>query len=265
MFPKKHIVLFDELHPDSLRSICPNAIFFDTVANDPDMTIADVSDILTVAGSIGCHVDVVVDTTCTSVLHVHIPWSIKIRKNISVIGFESLNKYHQFGLDRVTGGVLWGYGIEGDTIYRTRDHAGVNISESSAATLPTPNRKLFTLYLQRFEQNARYIMNEVKSFPNIQVRGYRFVSVSLANASWRVYPKLMNTIFREAKKQGVPLIAGSTFGTPVTRIYTFSPRSTFERPFLRIVPGLETKEQIQQVADVIRTAMLQSGLIGKRG
>lgn len=273
IFPEDCIVPFDEQSPETLRKIQPHAIFFDLIANDPSMTVADISGIFSVAGLVGRHVDVVVDTTCASMAHFRIPIRMRLTGNVSILGFESLNKYHQFGLDRVTGGILWAYGVLDDTLYRVRDHAGVIIPEIAAAALPMPHRALHEKYLRRLEQNALCVARLLDLLQNIRVRypglsthpGFRlakrigysgsFVSIEFPGRSWQTYQKALQSILKEAKKRHVPMIAGSTFGTPVTRIYTWSPRSKFEKSFLRISPGLESSEEIAGVCDVLIHAL----------
>lgn len=274
MFPEHRITYFDEASPKSLSGIRPNAVFFDTLANDPSMTVADTGGILSVAGSFGHHTDVVIDTTCTSVSHTRIPLRTKLSNRVSVIGFESLNKFHQFGLDRVTGGVVWSMGIPADTIYRARDHAGVNIAEASAAAIPAPSASLHAAYLGRLESNTLRIARSLEHIPRIRVvypglpshrdhrlarvTGYSgaFVSVEFPGSDRRRYRMALQRILAYAKLSAVPVIAGSTFGTPVTRVYTWSPRSAFERPFLRVAPGLETPEECTRMSQVIAGALL---------
>ena len=269
MFPAERIVLFDERQPASLRAMRPNAIFFDLLANDPSMTVADVSGILSVAARMGHHVDVVVDTACTSMEHFRVPVMTRVTGKVSIIGFESLNKYHQFGLDRTTGGVLWAYGILNDMVYRVRDHAGVIIPESAAATLPTPYRSLHKQYLNRLQHNAMYLAKAMQDISNIRVSypglpshtghvvakrvGYfgSFISVEFPGQSWRKYRPVMRSILAVAKKKNVPIVSESSFGMPITRIYTWSPRSQFEKPFLRIAPGLESPEDIARIRGVV--------------
>ncbi len=269
MFPDDRITIFDEASPAALADIAPHAIFFDLLANDPSMTVADVSRIYAFAGKLRHHVDMVIDTTCVSMEHFRMPAHAYLARNVSLMAYESLNKFHQFGLDRTTGGILWAHGIPADTIYRVRDHAGVNISEAAAATMPSPNKKVHAGYLQRLATNAAEIARAISSLPHVRASypglashaGFRtakrigytgaFVAIEFPGASYRTYRAVMQSVVREAKKSHVPLLAGSTFGTPVTRVYTWSPRSPFENIFLRISPGLESPEEMVRVIDVL--------------
>lgn len=273
VFPKQNLYMFDEDHADTLLSLRPHAVFFDLLANDPAMTVADAGGIIRIVGKMGYHVDVVIDTTCTSIAHLQVPVRFRMTDRISIIGFESLNKYHQFGLDRTTGGVIWAKGVMEDAIYRTRDHAGVNISENAAMMLPTPHKVLHTAYLQQLERNAHAIAYRLERLSHIRVSfsglpnhpdtriakriGYTgsFVSISFPESGWRRYRTAMQKIMQIAKQSGVPIVAGSTFGMPITRVYTWTPRSAFEKPFLRIAAGLETPEEIARVCEVLEHAL----------
>jgi cystathionine beta-lyase/cystathionine gamma-synthase len=270
MYPKERLHTFDEAHPEVLGKIKPHAIFVDLLANDPSMIVADLPGIYAASQRFGHHVDIVVDATCASLFHLRIPFRLS---NVSVIGFDSLNKFHQFGLDRVTGGIVWVSGILSETVYRVRDHSGLILSEASAATLPTPNAALLTLYMKRHERNALMVAKAISAIPSVHVHyaglpshpshvyaktiGFygSFVAIELPGKTWKAYKRLKDLIVNEAKRQHVPLIAGSTFGTPVTRVYTWATQSTFSRQFLRISPGLENAQEMQQVCDIISTVL----------
>lgn len=274
MFPKESIVFFDERHPEALRELRPHAVFVDVLANDPSVAVADMPKLWKALSAIKQHVDVVFDVTCISAVHWKMPVSVIHNARISVICFESLNKFHQYGMDRVTGGVMWSYGILDDALYTARDHAGVMMQESAVAQLPKPNKKVHRLYLARLQNNAMHIARTLASvhggftvhYPGLpKDAGYQaakyggyagaFVSLEFTNKNRSMYKKTAAAILREATNRRVPVVAGTSFGLPVTRIYTWSPRSDFERPFLRIAPGLESSEQMKKVSDVLVYAL----------
>lgn len=257
MFPQNRIVYFDEDKPEKLLEIRPEAIFVDSLANDPIMTRADVRGIIRAAGALRHHVDIIIDTTCASVARCKIPVYSRFFRNVSILCFESLNKFHQFGLDRVTGGIIWSPNVDWSKLYTIRDHAGVNIPEASAAAIPTPNRTLHQIYLSRLEENACLIAQSLSKIPSLTITWNQgaFVSVSKKGASWQDYWKCMKRVMRVAKKHHVPIIAGSSFGMPVTRVYTWSPRSVYERPYFRLSPGLETRKEIASIIEIIINAV----------
>ncbi len=251
VFGSGRIEYFNETDPGAVAGNAYGAVFFDSQANDPDLTRADTRGIVKAAGD----AYVVIDVTASSPVSFPFP----VRSGARLIGFESLNKYHQYGLDRVTGGMLFAYGIPRDDLYRVRDHAGVNIPEQSAATVPSPNAALLARYMQRLRDNAVRIGSVLSGLRGVTVAVPQgtgtFLSVRFDRGSTTAYRRAIGKILDEAGKRAVPLVAGSTFGTPATRVYTWDTRSPFARPFLRISPGLETPEQIDETASVIRSAI----------
>lgn len=254
IFPGERLVYFEERDPGALAAIAPHAVFADLLANDPDMTAVDLRGLLSACGRLRHRVTVVADVTCLSALRVS---RVRLPKRVALMLFESLNKFHQFGLDRVTGGVVWAYGMPADALYRTRDHAGLIISETSAATLPTPNRALFKRYLTRLTGNAAYLSEKLtaacaeKGITVCHAKDGAFVSIVIRQPHWRTYRRMLTRIMTLAKRRKVPLVYGTSFGLPITRIYTWVPRSRHEKVFLRIAPGLETGAELHRVLQVI--------------
>lgn len=263
MFGNDAVRYFDEREPEELLTYMPHAVFVDSVANDPSANALDLTVLAGVLRNTGKPADMVVDFSCSAVSGYTIP---RLLAGAMFVGFESLNKFHQFGMDRTTGGVVWASGISWDTVYKTRDHAGVNIAEYSASVLPMPDTSVLSLYLSRIRENADIVasgLSEMLSqrFAVSYPSGKRnknnqgpFVSVSESSGDRKVYGKLVREVLRYADRSGIPLVAGTSFGMPVTRIYTWSPRSRFEKPFFRISPGLETESEIRNVLQSLTEA-----------
>ena len=138
---------------ETIRQYGPSALFVDTLGNEPNMTVVDVDLMVNVVSKVSTkHMHVVIDTSArvNTKLLFH---SLIMPKNVSIIGVESLNKLLQFGLDRVTAGVVWGTGFKAMKLYDYRDHAGTNCPDSTIATLPTPNNKFVSLYMKRISRN----------------------------------------------------------------------------------------------------------------
>lgn len=256
IFPKESVIQFDEREPEVLREQSPRVIVVDTICNDPSVTVSDLKQLYTVIKSIHPNPFLIVDSTATTALDLPVP-------SFPSIFFESLNKFHQFGLDRVTGGMLVGYGMYYDELYRIRDHSGMSLPEASAMTIPTPQSSLMHRYLHTLRNNTDILRHEVEKVSGIIVRVAAtkkspigtFLSVEVPEHSFTLYRKVIQKALSLARKEKIPLLAGTTFGTPVTRLYTWTTRSKFERPFLRITPGLEDSEEIQKVGRIMRESL----------
>ena len=68
------------------------------------------------------------------------PWSVT---GMDLIVVESLNKFYEFGTDRVSGGVIWTTRNIDGSIQVARNHCGTMLAEASVAALPLPSRARF--------------------------------------------------------------------------------------------------------------------------
>ena len=243
LFREDRIIYFDETKPEGLAGQDVYAVFFDSVANDLDMTVADMPGMTKVVSNMSHRVYVVADATCLSTPRFHVS---NIPKNISMLVWESLVKFHQFALDRAHGGVLWAVNVSETELYFLRSHAGVILPEWSAAVLPSPNRKLFFRYMERLIENAAAISAHLHHpCPG------PFICFTEPSVSVRQYREYIKRVMQEAKKRGIPLVAGSSFGLPVTRVYAVGMSTRFVRPFLRVSPGIESSEEIERVGHAL--------------
>ena len=111
--------------------------------------------------------------------------------------------------------------------------------------LPTPNRRLLLKRLKRLERNATKLATEIKGVRVVYpTSGYRggFLVIRLPK------PKAaMKRILAAAKEQKVPLVAGSSFGLNITRIYVVAMKSAYSQPFLRLSAGTESWWEIERL------------------
>ncbi|MEI7741921.1 MAG: PLP-dependent transferase [bacterium] len=257
----------------------PSAIFLDSLCNNEAVVMPDLRGILS-------ELEKIITTPTVFVLdnsglatgyQPYTDWTRK-NPNLTLVVRESLNKLHQFGFDRVTGGVIWVETFSDINIFGTRMHAGTNMPDASVISMPKPNRKMLDKRLERFERNTLYVANRLENkirslnktifshvnFPglanhscfewtkNAKFHGMIF-SISfkpgtdvVANAC-----KFIDTAIKEARSNGVKLNAGTAFGFNTTRIYlTARFAKEFASPFLRFAIGTETQEEIEKLADV---------------
>jgi hypothetical protein len=80
--------------------------------------------------------------------------------------------------------------------------------------------------------------------------------------------RLVACALQVARRRGVALVAGSSFGFDTTRVYLTAGATGFGRPFLRIAAGTEHRGAIDAVADVLATALTRAwsdGVDGRGG
>ena len=242
---------------ESIRLHAPSAIFIDLIGNEPEMTVINVQSVIACIKNISRqHIHLVVDISARTSLKLLIS-SFIMPKNVSIIGVESLNKLLQFGLDRVTAGVVWGTGFKAMKLYDYRDHAGTNCPDSTIATLPTPNKKFVSLYMKRIIRNNASLGNRL----NGNNKRGPFIILTLKNNTKRNLNNFVSRVLRIAKKRSIPLVFGTSFGLATTRVYVIAMHTQYEKPFLRICAGTETAWEIDRL---IRSVMLRLDQVATR-
>ncbi len=278
----------DEMDSDALiRAVAqekPRAIFLDTLCNDGSMAMLDLERLIpSLAHAVTEPTFLVLDNSTLSIAcqpFKHLSPFSKLR----IIMMESLNKYHQFGFDRVTGGMMWTVGLATNNLFSARRDWGTNIPDASVFSLPTPDRAVLERRLQRFERNAIHVaialeeaihhltkMSPYESivYPGLEsYPGYAWTRrMSFHGSSFVIrfrpehrqtstYVSFLNTILARAKKQQIDLVAGTSFGFDVTRIYlTASNAQGTAEPFVRISVGTECAWELERLKEVFIEVM----------
>lgn len=248
------VVVFDENDNEEwmrmIKHEKPRVIFVDTLCNEPNLTRSPVGEI---AKYLRENTDqkayLVIDNT---MLSIQFDWRnvLKYRsRKLCVIGWESLNKYYQFGMDRTTGGILWGSGSISVRINQARRHGGTIMSDMAVAMLPTPNKKIMKVYLERIKQNREILQKMIGV--GAKGNGGQVVVNFTQKMSYSRIQKIIQSIIKTAKKERVQISAGSSFGFPTTRVYLTARQTEFTKMFLRICVGLEEIEEFDKVAKII--------------
>lgn len=284
LVPPHRLVEVPEHPPEALsRAIHrhrPGVVFLDTVGNAPGVLVADV------AGVIGSMRDaandgyLVLDNTALSCTFQ--PVCMVAGGGPRLLVVESLTKYAQLGLDRVTGGIIVAEGRDAEDLDRYREHLGTNIPDASVHAIPWPNRARLERRLERLERNAVILAQRIREaaaeagrgpvlgadhpalpdHPSYSIaRGLRFrsgwLSVAFAAKDDRpsVHRRLVELVLEEARDRHVPLVAGASFGLDTTRIYPIAPAARSGRPFVRISPGIEHISAIEELARAFHGAV----------
>lgn len=256
----------------------PSVLVFDSLTNSPEVLCPELDTIIPyLVAHAKKETYLVIDNTCLTLALQPMKYLFGRRSKVRLIVFESLNKYHQFGADRVTGGIIWSYG--GDTIRLSdfRRHLGTNIPDVSVCSLPTPNKTMLTKRLARHSRNAHIIASALQtwvekhpanpfaaiSFPgltnnpsyawtkNMPFWGSYFTFIWKARyTSVPVYQRFIKTVMNEAKKRKLDIVAGSTFGLNTTRIYLTALHSRPSQPFIRVAVGAEDRLIIEEITQM---------------
>lgn len=261
-----NVVLFDEndksLWEELILKEQPLAVFVDTLCNESELTSPPVIEIAQfLRKKLLKRGYIVVDN---SMLSIGFPWKKLIKeksRRLTTIGWESLNKYYEFGLDRTIGGIVWGSSIKTRAgLSMARRHAGTIMPDINVAMLPTPSRVVMQKYLDKIEQNKILMMKMLGNRAISAKTDYEFsgaqIIIKLRNKiSYDGIQRLINKIIRGAKKEKVQLVAGTSFGMPNTRIYLTAKQTEFAQMFLRISVGTEEDDVIQKLGKLIASIL----------
>jgi cystathionine beta-lyase/cystathionine gamma-synthase len=287
MVPDDALVEVPEHPPAALPSAIlrnrPAAVFLDSVGNAPGTLVTDVPGVVRAIEAAGRPSYLVLDNTaltCTVQpfrLAGHGP-------QVRLIVFESLTKYAQFGLDRVTGGAILAEGSDAEDLDRYREHMGTNIADATVHAIPRPNRPALERRLLRIERNALVLARRIneaagragggvvvgahhpalEDHPSFEIaRTLRFrggwFSIGFLRGLDRpeVHHRFVDLALEEARRRHVPLVGGASFGLDTTRVYPTAATTRCGRPFVRVSPGIEHAAAIDGVAGVFASAVTQ--------
>ena len=260
----------------------PEIVFFDSLCNASSITMPDLEEIIhTAAKYAKDETFIVIDNSCLATFLQPLQFLPKISK-VRLIVFESLNKYHQYGLDRVTGGIIWSLGGDTWKLFTYRARLGTNIPDSYVYALPTPHQGLLKKRMLRHNRNALYLAQSLQDYvethdtkiesinypglPNHPsykwAKKYEFTG-SFFSLSFKkkyrevdTYNRFVKLSIDRARKNDIQLVSGTSFGLNTTRIYLTALRaSIYGDPFIRISAGTEHRMDVERLKEVFVEAI----------
>jgi cystathionine beta-lyase/cystathionine gamma-synthase len=276
---KDRLVLVDETKTKELiRQIKfhkPSVIFIDSLSNTESIPVPDLRKLIVQLEN-NCAKDtyLIIDNTCLPIFFQPFNITLKFRSKLHIIAFESLMKYHHFGLDRATGGIIIAKGNDASKIFEYRKNLGTNISDYSVYCFPEPSKQVLLKRMLRLQRNALILSSYLKDLISIQntpVEEIIYPTQSLPfkgsffNLKFKkpyrsvsFYKKFINRVIYYARKKDVEIIAGTSFGLNNTRIYLTSLWTDYGEPFIRIAAGTEDIFTIQKIKNVFKESILCS-------
>jgi cystathionine beta-lyase/cystathionine gamma-synthase len=267
--------------PSAILRHRPAAVFLDSVGNAPGTLVADVRGVVRAMEAAGRASYLVLDNTALTCT-VQPFGLVGDRRRLRLIVFESLTKYAQFGLDRVTGGAIVAEGRDAVELDRYREHLGTNIADATVNAIPRPNRPALERRLSRIERNALVLARRINEaagrggggavvgahHPALECHPSFAVARTLAfRGGWfsigfspeldrpEIHHRFVELALEEAGRRHVPLIAGASFGLDTTRVYPTAATTRCGRPFVRVSPGIEHAAAIEEVAGVFASVV----------
>ena len=260
----------------------PCAIFIDSLCNVSEIGIPDLEHLIPmIAKRIHHRATLVIDNSGLATSFQPLQYLPKLSK-LSIVVVEGLNKYHQYGFDRVTSGILWASKFSQLPLAGFAQDYGAIIGDASALSLPIPNRTLFDAHLARIGRNAIELatatQNEITkrstspfshiSYPGLPSHpaydrcknrsfngGFFSINFKKPFNTPRFYDRFVNNVIDLAKSNNVPMICGTGFGFTTSRIYvTARFASQHVTPFIRFSAGSETWDEMEKIKAVLQEA-----------
>lgn len=66
-----------------------------------------------------------------------------------------------------------------------------------------------------------------------------------------MYKRFISAVLKEAKKQQIQLVQGTSFGMNTSRIYLTATNTKFGKPFIRFSVGTESRAEIEAIVNVL--------------
>ncbi|CAN5534397.1 hypothetical protein BH24ACT26_BH24ACT26_22860 [soil metagenome] len=270
----------------AITQLRPGAVFLDSLCNAREVHVPDLRRIIE---HLERHVDedlyLVIDNTGLSASCQPMAMLSGTNPALHLVVFESLTKFAQLGLDRVTAGMIIASPQDAAVLGRYREHFGTNVSDVSPYVIPEPSRAVLERRLQRVDRNALLLARRLRraigdrgapwarvnhpalpEHPSYSVarrlpfRG-GFLTLELERSWDHTGPQraFVEAALEEAASRRVPLIAGASFGLDTTRVYSTSSGGDGADAFLRVAAGTEHRLGIEGVADVLEAAVRRLG------
>lgn len=256
----------------TIEELRPSAVFLDGLSNTKWMPVPELRPVLDCLRD--TQTNLVIDNTALSVFGQ--PFAMA-DGSVSLIVFESLLKYAQFGLDRANAGVILARPDDARMLSDYREHLGTNVSDTAVHALPSPDRGMLERRLERLGRNALILARRLRErtgdgvvivHPGLTPHPSAaaparlpFTGGCLAIVFDQRTPRLcrehllVETAVVEASARGVALIGGSSFGFDTTRIYLTAARAEYGEPFVRVAAGTEHPADVEKLADALAVSV----------
>lgn len=269
---------------EAVQRLQPALVFLDTLCGAESLPIPNLSILVPkLSDLLPKHSTLVLDNTVRATSYQPLrDLPLKPLGGMKLIVVESLLKFHQFGCDRVPGGIIWAPAGSEQGLFETRMHMGTMMPDSVVHTMPAPNRPLFDARLMRIGRNAQHLarmLHEAAAHSSViesvihpslpHYLGYAwtkdlafqgpFITLRFKEGKQKVsqYDAFVSRVQKIAKEKGVDIVGGTSFGFDTTRLYVTARYATgITNPFVRISVGTETIEEIEALARVFEEAFV---------
>jgi cystathionine beta-lyase/cystathionine gamma-synthase len=269
---------------EAAERLKPSAVFLDTLCNAPTLAMPDLATLLPeLERLLPKGAAIVLDNSTRAIACQPLQYLPRFGRRTRLFVLESLNKYHQFGFDRVTGGIVWTTGGFADSgLADARKHLGTTMPDATALALPAPNRLRLEERLKRINRNALMLATRLQAhldrhpsalishvvYPGLPSHpshawtkdGFQGGSLILAPTSALtnvlVAKRFIGRAIEEGRREEVEIMAGTSFGFDATRLYLTAMFATdISKPFLRVSAGTESMREAEGIGNALVAAL----------
>jgi cystathionine beta-lyase/cystathionine gamma-synthase len=265
----------------AIDELDPFALVLDSMCNAASVALVDVQSIIEHLARRGRRTHLVIDNTALSMTVQ--PWTMLPARagDLRLVVLESATKYAQLGFDRAAAGVAVIASDEAAELDGLREHTGTNVSDVALHQLPAPNRALLGRRLTRIGRNAALLASSVDrrvrsgrlrarvAYPGLpdhpchataQRSTFRggFLALNASCDAHETRAQIVKAALYEARRQGVQLVEGTSFGFDAARIYLTANHTRFGTPFVRVAAGTEHCLSVARLARVLGDAVEQA-------
>jgi cystathionine gamma-synthase len=259
----------------------PRCVFLDPLANTAEQRMIDLSDLLPRLRSVVTdRTTVVIDGT---MLSGGLPGHLMISDDrVEVLYYESGSKYLQLGLDIAMAGMV-AYPIElTETFEKLRRNTGSILYRHGADLIPRHSGALYRRRMRRIGANALRTALLLNNDPRVRDAGQVFhpgladhpdaeIAQKLPHAGGCVtflfhdqnrnsraeFDAVFDCILANARKLGVQLTKGTSFGFSVPRLSAVDASAKDQPPFLRLYVG-DRGDQVELLVKAVADALADS-------
>jgi len=259
----------------------PKVVFIDSLTNTIDLRITDIQKICDLLSKEFLDYDIffVIDGSMMSG-EIDLSFLIKNKSRIKILYYDSCSKYLQLGLDIAMGGlVVFPFNYQ-PVFDRLRRNTGTIMYDSVSNIFPIYTREVHQRRMRRFSENALLIGNMflesqrlrkqvIPHFPLLKNHPDHLVALnhhSVGGLMTFSFPS--NTYLNQrdslnsfiemaliiAKKFGVSLTKGVSFGFSIPRISAAAAMAENSPPFLRLSVGDRSYEETKLLGEALEQA-----------
>lgn len=272
---KENIYFFNYESLEEIKELIiknePKYLFIDPVSNTTNLKIFPIIELIKLLSYNYSKEIVIISDITLNIDFISEIEELSIPKNINLYLFRSLQKYDQFGLDLVTGGVIFHIGKNSVINLEEKKQYGTMPTEISIKTLEKFSLELSkykfyrsahnSLILSSFLDKNRFNVIEEVNYPLLNNKykdNYLYIPIFFFKINQFFLLEdcqfLLNLLIEKAKELKISLLIGSSFGFNISRIMIISDEIS-NSIYFRFSSGIETFIEVEKIKELLELVL----------